>query len=209
MSSAPIWALDAAAARAAGWRRADCLWESLQARAKALQLAGGSWRPAGLWLAGWGLGLLALPAADPRRIAGLANAGHALRRLGAGRAGRALEREAGRRWPAAAARLATLTIAPRTRSSLFHLRLASRHGSAYADRIRAELMALHREAGGWLAAARPEPGEAGEVGEAACRWVVERPPVYDDSRLFVAACCLLACAQPRSDPALGSVADPA
>ena len=168
----------------------------MQARAKAAQLGGFHRRASVFWLAGWAVGTAGFPAQDPRRACGLANAASALSLFGLGGAARAAHSAARERWAVAAAAVDVLTVSGRARSSLFHFRLGQRHGEAYAEAARQRLRELHGEAAAWLADPSPEP-----LG-GACRWVVERPPVYDDSRKWVAACCLLACAQPRrgADP---------
>lgn len=193
MSDARIWAVDARSARAAGWREADIWWERLQSRAKAAQLAGSRRNAALLWLAGWALGAVSQPRSDPRRVCGLANAAAALGSFGLARPATRLHGEARDRWPKTASVIASAEIRGRARSSLFHLRLSDRHGEAYARGARSRLQDLHGEAATWLSGRVEE--DCGRV----CRWVIERPPVYDDSRKVVAACCLLACAQSRTD----------
>ena len=148
-------------------------------------------RAAMYWFAGWVVGAGFLPDRDPRRVCGLANAACALRRLGLGRAAMAAHSLARKRWSAAEAAADKAVVSGRARSSLFHLRLARLHGETYADVARSRLKELQREAAEWMVAPVPE------MPDGECRWVVERPPVYDDTRKLIAACCLLACAQPR------------
>ena len=199
MSDARIWAVDIRAARAAGWRRTDLWWEGLQARAKAAQMGGAGWLAAAYWLAGWAAGSALLPEDDLRRACGLANAACVLRCAGFRRPARAVHAAACRRWAEAAKAIQTANVVSSARSSLFHFRLAARHAGAYEATARTRLLKLHGEAAGWLVDPLLEPPAA------SCRWVVERPPVYDDARKLVAACCLLACAQPRRSTAPDAV----
>ena len=197
MSDARIWAVDVRAARAAGWRRIDLWWEGLQARAKAAQMGGSGWTAAAYWIAGWAAGSTFLPRDDLRRACGLANAACVLQCAGFRRVGKAAHAEACRRWARAAHVTDTAKVVSSARSSLFHLRLAARHAGAYANVARTRLRELHGEAEAWLVNPSLEPPAE------TCRWVIERPPVYDDARKLVAACCLLACAQPRQGIARG------
>ncbi|MCX7646648.1 MAG: tetratricopeptide repeat-containing protein [Rhodobacteraceae bacterium] len=181
---------EAAAARAAGWRRGELLWERWQEAAHAALGAGEARRAAALWRRARWLGVAVLPRDDPRRVTGLANAAFA--DLLAGRSGRAARRYAAcaARWRAGLAGwVAAVEPRGRARSSLFHLRLERRHRETYAEVLRRRLMAFGAETGAAL-----EDLAAGRIPAAGFlrRWRGEKPPVFDDRRRFLAAALLLA-----------------
>lgn len=181
---------EAAAARAAGWRRGELLWERMQEAADAAARRGDVRGAARLWRRARWLGLVVFGRDDPRRVTGLANA--AVADLLEGRRARARRRHA-----AAAARwrkglagwVAAIEPRGRARSSLFHLRLEARHGQTYAELLRRRLRAFGDEAQAALDALA-----AGRTPRPALprRWLAEKPPVFDDSRRFLAAALLLA-----------------
>jgi hypothetical protein len=194
MSAPPTWGFDRAdremrAARAAGWRRADLAWERLQERANADLAAGDAVRALrGFRRAHW-LARAFLPAGDPRRATSLANAAFAARAAGA--PARALRdyAEARRLWAVVPATIPSLTVAPRARSSLFHLRMEARHLETFRANQRARLARFVAEADAALAAlTRGDPPPV----RLASRWKGEKPAVFDDSRKLLAACLLIA-----------------
>lgn len=176
------------AARAAGWSAWDLRWERLQEAGNTSHGAGDfagaarSWRRAG-WIA-W----LFFAPTDPRRATSLANLA-LLDRL-AGRAGRAQKRyaKARRLWLGADDFIAAMSITRRARSSLFHLRMETKHWDTYQDNMQKRLRAFAAETG--------EALEALEQGKpVSCRlferWRGEKPPVFDDMRKFLAAALLV------------------
>jgi hypothetical protein len=145
MSNAPISASEPS------WSRVDAAWERLQQEAgdasdhavrrrrcrRALELTArpGFGRPG-----------------DPRRAASLMSLALISRPADAAR----LLREALAAWDAALIWIDGMTLAPRARSSLFHLRLEAKHPGAYAARERARLKQRVAEARTCAAAAAPE-----------------------------------------------------
>lgn len=194
MSVAPILAADRPGGpRPAGWRRSDLWWERVQVRAKTFQLEGNVRAAARYWTFGHLLGVLFFPASDPRSACGIANAAAAARLHGRVRAAELRLRRARVLWSGVPDWLETMRLAPRARSSLHHLRMTVRHGDAFDRALKARLMEQVREAEERLIEGRLEP--PGDTS----RWVVERPPVYDDTRRLAAACFLLAFAGPRRE----------
>lgn len=181
-------AAERAAALKAGWHAADLDWEQLQEQGNALLLsgdraaAGRCFRRAG-WIALW-----RFRATDPRRATTLANLGLTDRL--AGREGRARRRYARARriWRETGPFIATMQIARRARSSLFHLRMETKHWNTYQDNMRIRMTAFARETAEALAAL--EQGQP-----VACRlyqrWRAEKPPVFDDTRKLLAAALMV------------------
>jgi hypothetical protein len=152
MCAAPISAGEAA------WTEADTAWEQLQVGAAqafaAHDLAGAAER--------WALVLRTarthFAADDPQLATSLANyAAAAFRQSGKPVPARLWE-EARAIWDAAPVWLARQRFAPRARSSIFHLRLEAKHGSAYDENLRRRaetLLDAARAAGASLAAGAP------------------------------------------------------
>ena len=159
-------------------------------RAKAAQSAGDLDAAARHWMLAYRLGWLFLPRDDPRFACGLANAAAAARHRGRTRVAERRRRRAKALWREVPAWIGRVRPAPRARSSLFHLRMVRRHAEAYRDNLRARLREQVEEAQSRLAAGALEPPGA------PCRWVRERPPVFDDTRKLVGACFLMAYAAP-------------
>ena len=181
---------EAAAARAAGWRRTEIWWERLQARAKTYQSAGDLDAAARCWTLAHGVGLIFLSREDPRFACGLANAAAAARHRGRLRVAEGRHRRACQLWRSVPAWVEGIRPAPRVRSSLFHLRLARRHAETYRKNLRAKLREQVEEARASLDASILEaPGEKP-------RWIRERPPIFDDTRRLLGACYLMAYAAP-------------
>ena len=181
---------EAAAARAAGWRRSEIWWERLQARAKARQIAGDLDAAARGWMLAHGLGLICLSRQDPRFACGLANAAAAARHRGRLRIAEERHRRACELWRSVPTWVERIRPAPRARSSLFHLRLARRHAETYRENLRAKLREQVEETAASLEARTLEaPG-------ARPRWIRERPPVFDDTRRLLGACFLMAYVAP-------------
>ena len=176
------------AALKAGWHAADLDWERLQEQGNALLRrgdragAGRSFRRAG-WIALWHF-----PGADPRRATTLANLGLTDRL--AGREGRARRRYARARrvWRQAGRFIAAMRIARRARSSLFHLRMETRHWDTYQDNTRIRLTAFASETAAALAALEQGQAPACRLFE---RWRGEKPAVFDDTRKLLSAALLV------------------
>ena len=181
---------EAAAARAAGWRRSEIWWERLQALAKSRQSAGDLDVAARYWILAWHLGRLVLPGDDPRFACALANAAAAARHRGRLRVAKERHRRACERWRSVPAWIDRIRPAPRARSSLFHLRLAHRHAETWRENLQAKLRGQVADAAASLAAGTLEP-----PGERP-RWIRERPAVFDDTRRLLSACFLMAYVAP-------------
>ncbi|MBY8974598.1 tetratricopeptide repeat-containing protein [Rhodobacteraceae bacterium NNCM2] len=192
MSALPIWGSEKDAemktARLSGWRRADLVWERLQEEAHAALEAGEQGRARrAATRAAW-IARLRFRASDHRRATSLANLAF-FDRL-AGRHDRADRRyaRAASLWQAAAPGLDHVQIAPRSRSSLFHMRMEIRHADTFRANLTKRLKGFAGETERALhALAAREPVEGRFHG----RWRGEKPPVFDDTRRFLAAALLL------------------
>ena len=176
------------AALAAGWHRAEIEWERTEEEALIAWAAGERTVAAALWRRGWVVARRRFAADDPRRPTALANAG--LADLVDGRRHRAGRRLGGARrlWAAVPGWIARAEVQPRARSSLFHLRMETRHRETFAANARDQLVRHALEAAGRLdrlaAGALPEPRPE--------RWRRDRPHAFDDRRRLIAAVLLLA-----------------
>ncbi len=180
------------AALAAGWQRADLSWERLQEDGNACFASGDKSGATRAWWRAWWIALQNIPASDPRRAATLANLALADRL--AGHEGRAKSRykEAEGIWRRALNNIDQMTIAPRARSSLFHLRMEARHRDTYLDIMRTRLREIGAETSAALTSLRAnEPVECRLYG----RWKGEKPVVFDDTRKFLSAALLICSGQ--------------
>lgn len=188
-----IWGFELAGpavrvARAAGWHHADLLWEAVMEQGcRAWQAGDAAAARRAFRRAAW-IAVL-LPRSDLRRAATAAALG--VMALSAGRKERAARhfRRAARLFDTqAAAAVAAMRIAPRARSSLFHLRMEARHRDTYHANMRLRLSrftAETREAIAALAAGDASPHRLYS------RWLGERPTVHDDTRKVLSACLLI------------------
>lgn len=190
---------EAAAARKAGWRRADLAWERLQDRGNALWLEGDADGAARLWRRAWWIALLRFRGADPRRATTLVNLALADRM--AGRAARAERRlaKARRIWDRVGEFIAAMAVARQARSSLAGARMGDRHWQTYAANMRIRMTGFARETAAALEAleaGRPVPRRPYD------RWRREKPEVFDDTRKLLAAALLVAVPdRPAGSPA--------
>lgn len=181
-----IWGYDFTEPRAqvamqAGWGRADLLWEALMEQGCAAFSSGDPEGANRAFGRAWWIARL-LPRHDLRRAAteaALGVAGHAPQRLGRARV--MFERQA-------YAAVAAMQIAPRARSSLFHLRMEARHRDTYHANLRLRLSKIAGETAASLSAM--EKGRA-PVHRLYSRWKGERPTVHDDTRKVLSACLLI------------------
>lgn len=177
------------AARRAGWRRADIDWEQLQDEGNRLWRAGDREGAAKRFRrAGW-IAFFRFRGDDPRRATSYANL--ALADRAAGREDRALARYARARriWGETGRFIETMQIAPRARSSLFHMRMEARHLETFRQNMRVRMTIFAREAADALAAL--EAGQPVKV-RLHGRWRAEKLPVFDDTRKLLAAALLIA-----------------
>lgn len=181
-------ARNANAARAAGWSRSDILWERLMEGGNNAYLAGDIAGARSTFCRADLLSRLAFPSTDLRRATAAANL--ALLATGDGRSGRAWrhQRRALDVWEHAPEAIMALNIAPRARSSLYHLRMEVRHRETFHKNLRARFSRFAEEtyeALNNLTDAPPLPHRFHS------RWRGERPCVYDDTRKFLSACLLI------------------
>lgn len=173
---------EALAARAAGWSRADLLWERWADAGCAAFAAGQRARARALLLAAWLVARL-LPPGDRRRITARVNVA-----LSARHPDHAALLRAADRWRAAGADIAALPFTALPRSSLYHLRMEARHRDTYVSNARHRLARIADETAETLVAlAEGRDAPHRHVG----RWKGERPPVFDDRRKILAACLLI------------------
>lgn len=184
---------DLRAALAAGWRRCDVEWERLQEAANAAWLNGDPKTSARTFRKARRLAFLWFRRSDPRYATSVANAAFAARISGDERGASQGYARARRLWAAVPETLGEMSIRPRARSSLFHLRMEARHWDTYQANIRNRIGRFVEEAG--------EALEAIEQGRASPyrlyhRWRGECPAIYDDSRKFLSAALLICGAPP-------------
>ena len=205
MSGRPILAADARP-----WLLADDLWERLVAAGLAAFDAGRLDDAGALWIS-------ALAHAerfagdDPRRATALNNIAAVRHLRGGADEADGFYRAALDAWAAAEPWIDAMAIAPRARSSLFHMRLEEKHRADYHRIARAELRKLLDEGRaaslGNLAALCRSAGRAADADalEAEAtdraprgvkpgleRWAVLAPPRHCDERRLAAAAFLLA-----------------
>lgn len=188
-----IWGFDAEdsemrVARAAGWSRADLVWERLteaalgdwEAGRQAQALRG--FRQAHL------LAWFAFAGSDLRRAASHANLAIVASARGRLRRAERHQRAALTIWRGAPERIAAMEIRPRARSSLFHLRMEALHRDTYHDNLRLRITRIADETGETL---RTLTASNGAGHRHAARWRGEKPGVHDGTRQILGACLLI------------------
>ena len=189
-----IWGFDlsspeARVARQAGWGRADILWENLMEAANAAWIANDKARARDLFRRASWVARLCFARQDLRRATVWLNQGILADEAGQKRRAKAGFAKAAAHWDANAMMAVTnMKIAPRARSSLFHLRMEARHRETYHGNMRLRLGKIADE----LRAAidRLAMGQGAEC-RLYARWRGERPNVYDDTRKVLGACLLI------------------
>ncbi|CUH99296.1 hypothetical protein [Leisingera aquaemixtae] len=192
-TSAPrIWGFrpdaELRAAREAGWSRADLAWERLMERALAAAAAGRSRQAMRLFRLADLLARAAFPAADLRRAAAPANLAVLHFRRGALAEAERLQARALRVWAGAAEQVAAMRIAPRSRSSLFHLRMEALHRDTFHANLKTRVGRIAAETGETL---RNLTSGRAALHRHASRWRGEKPTVFDGTRKVLGACLLL------------------
>lgn len=186
-TSAPrIWGFDASdtemkLARAAGWSRADLVWERLMESALRDWDSGNRTGATRRFRIAHLLGRLCFARRDLRRAAGHANLCIATGDARHQRAALAI-------WRECAPQIAAMRIAPRARSSLFHLRMEALHRDTYHDNLRLRISRIAAETEQTL---RRLTAPTGAGHRHFARWRGEKPNVHDDTRKVLAACLLL------------------
>lgn len=175
-------------ALAAGWQRRDVWWERWQEAANR-NLADGRRRAAirGFRRAGW-LARLFFAPTDPRRATSEANLGLAARLSGDEARAMAHYARAIELWQGVADQIEGMEFKPRTRSSLFHLRMEARHRVTFRANQDTRLRKISAESADCLMALaenRPPPHRLHS------RWNGEKPAIHDDMRKLLSACLLI------------------
>ncbi len=178
---------DAEALARAGWSDEDLTWEQIQVAAAEAQAEGDSTTAAEFWDAGLGLARDAFPEDDPRLAASLSNVAAAKRLAGDMDAAAPLIGEALAVWGRCEPWIAALEPERRARSSLFHLRLESKHRGGYDHHSVARYRELAAEGRTRCDALRGGTGQSKVDLE---RWRRERPEGYTDGRKLLAAVVL-------------------
>ena len=188
MCAAPTSAADA-------WTGADADWEGLQSAA-AEAFAGNDLDSAAAHsAAALRTARASFEADDPRLATSLANYAAALRQKGEAVPATLWEEALGV-WDGAPAWLARQRLAPRARSSIFHLRLEARHAGAYDANLRRRASALLDEARAATAAiAAGAPGKGPDRATFRAFRIARR----DALRKVLAAAHLLVAPTPRRD----------
>lgn len=193
MSGRRIWGFDRddremQAARAAGWSRADLVWERLMEAANERYRNGHAVRSAALFRQADLLARLAFARDDLRGAASVASRARIAMAQGKLAKAQALQCRALSLWRNAPAQIALMKIAPRARSSLFHLRMEVKHRDTFHDNMRtrfARFAAETEETLRGLTTPAPPPHRH------FARWRGERPGMYDDTRKIMGACLLI------------------
>lgn len=174
------------------WSEADAAWESEQYQAAGAARVGDFSSAAVHWAAALRLARARFASNDPRLATSIANHAHAARYNGHEDEAARLFDEALRVWDASGPWIESMRPDRRARSSLFHLRLESKHPGGYERHARNRYQSLAAEGRAALAALR-----AGTTGSASrearfARWEQERQAGYGDARKLAAATLLLA-----------------
>lgn len=193
MSGRRIWGFEYGdcemqAARAAGWSRADLVWERLMEAGNGQYLEGKTTKSAALFQQADLLAKLVFASSDLRRATSAASLARiAMTAENLPRA-RGHQRRALRIWQNAPEQISRMKIAPRSRSSLFHLRMEVKHRDMFHDNMRTRFARFAAETEETLhALAVPAPPPHRHF----ARWCGERPGMYDDTRKIMGACLLI------------------
>lgn len=175
-------------ALAADWSRADLAWERLTEAAHAA-FSGGDLRRTGRLLAGadW-IARLFFDADDLRRANTAANRAVLAQRQAQSVRAEAYQKRALAVWRGAAVQIDRLEFRPRSRSSLFHLRMEALHREQFHANMRTRYRRIAEET---EQAFRLLTVGAPSGRPLYARWRGEKPPVFDDSRKFLAAALAL------------------
>ena len=176
----------------AGWSRSDVIWERLMERAiaawdetprkasrtKATRL----FRLAGL------IARYRFAADDLRHAAVAANLAVVEQTRGKLAASEVHQKRALQIWKGAHRAVQSMKVLPRSRSSLFHLRMEALHRDTFHDNLKKRIGLITDETDTTLrelTSGRPSGHRH------ASRWRGERPNVYDDTRKTLGACLLI------------------
>ena len=187
---------DAQVALTAGWRRADILWEDLMVAGNIAWLAGNMRQASRCFRRASLVARCCFKRTDLRRATALVNCGILRRHAGKAASAHNYFAKAASYWDASAAQMIDdMQIAPRARSSLFHLRMEARHRDTYHENFRVR---LHKIASEVRAAIRNLDENQPPDCRLYARWIGERPTVFDDTRKVVGACLLIIDSAPNN-----------
>jgi hypothetical protein len=194
MSVPPIWAFDRndpemRAALAAGWRRRDLWWERLQERGNIALIEGRRGQAVRSFRRAHWISRLGFAKNDPRRATGFANLAYAARLSGSESKAQRHYATALTLWSKAPLMLETCQIKPRARSSLFHLRMEVQYWDVYRSNMKMRLGRFIQETSEALMALCKSEQPSHRLFS---RWRGEKPAVFDDTRVLLAASLLVA-----------------
>lgn len=197
MSALPIWGsksdTEMKVAREAGWSRADLIWERMTENAlkewteasddQSRNTAHRSFVVADL------IARVCFRASDLRRASSAANLSLSLSHKGRAAAAEAQQVRALQIWSGAKQEIERMTILPRSRSSLFHLRMEALHRDTYHGNLRTRIGKFAAETEETLRALTGQPSNPHRH---YARWRGEKPTVFDDTRKVLSACLMIA-----------------
>ncbi len=191
MSAQPIWGFNRndaewRIAKQAGWARTDLMWERMMEAANRAWAAG---EPAARrkFVVADLLARSCFAKNDPRRATTAAALAVIAASRGKKRAAGAAQKRALSQWQNAQAFIDGMEIRPRSRSSLFHLRMETRHRDTFHSNLRLRFSRIAQETQESLEALgtdQPLPHRH------FARWKGEKPTVYDDTRKMLGSCLL-------------------
>ncbi|MFW8594059.1 tetratricopeptide repeat-containing protein [Cribrihabitans neustonicus] len=175
-------------AREAGWLRRDLLWERLMEAGLAAAARGAAGAARRRFRLAHLLACAGFAPDDLRRASAAANL--AILHMAAGRAGRAerYQAQALAVWRGAEDQVAAMAVAPRSRSSLFHLRMEALHRDTYHANLRTRVLRITSEAEETL---RSLTAPLPPAHRHAARWRGEKPAVFDGTRKVLGASLLI------------------
>lgn len=185
MSEKPTSAADQTAAleflERCGWSNSELIWEQIQEAAAGAWLANDRGEAVALWRGALEVSEEHFAPGDPRRVTSRINA------VETEQCTAQVVVEAIESWRNCEDWVARLKPTIAARSSMFHLRLRSKHPGAY-DRSGSEMLqALHRQGLEHLQRAT----EGGSFKERIERWHAEKPSGFNDYRKLLAAVLLI------------------
>jgi hypothetical protein len=175
-------------ARKAGWSRADLVWERLMEAANQSWVNKNTKKSARLFRQAALVARLFFDRTDLRRATTAINL--AIIQITKDHMGRATEYQntALKIWPEAPNVIRDMTVAPRARSSLYHLRMETLHRDTFHDNMRIRFNRFAAETAETLQGLTEQSKSKHRH---FARWRGERPSVYDDTRKILGACLLI------------------
>ena len=172
----------------AGWAHADLAWERLMESANQNWVDGN--RRQSAWLF-WQADLMAriyFGKTDLRRATTAANRAIMEHTKGHHKQAVKYQRIATKIWLTASQSIVDMKVSPRSRSSLFHLRMETLHRDTFHNNMR---LRFDRFAAETQETLRDLLNDKGTKHRHFSRWRGERPNVYDDTRKILGACLLI------------------